>query len=1107
MTTEPSVAPGRTLHALLVGIDAYREPVPALRGCVADVDQVASLLEVRAAAAGDHLNVLLLRDGEATRDAVIDAFRTHFAQAGPEDTALFYYSGHGSQEPALPEHLPLEPDGLNETLVLVDSREPGRFDLADKELAVLVGEVADAVGHMLVVLDCCHSGSGVRAVDEDGTRVRRAPTETRVRPLESYITGDRPASRAGELSEADWLGMEPRGGYVLLAACRSDQTAKEVRVDGVDRGAFSVALQRALAGTGGRPTYLDLQRWIAAAVRNLAADQSPVLEAPRADAASLPFLGGVASPREPVLTASFVKRRGWVLDAGRLHGLDPEAEAAAATVDLYPLTTPGEALTGARVRDVAVTTSLLEVDDEGVLDRDATYRAVVTSAGQPRPAVAVQGSGAAVTPVRERIAQSAVVRLAGDDESADLLVECTDEDVRVSRPGSTRPLAAVESTSHPEAVDRAVRACEHIGRWLGIARRANPTSQLGADEVTLRVYDQAGDPVVAGDGGVEVSYAPGDEDGPVVRIEFANRSDRPLHCAVLALTELYGVECLTPGGSVLLEPGQTGWVTDDADRPQVRTFVPEGQDRTTDQLKLLAGTEAFDAQAMAQEELRPPTLRRGAEAAAGRDKGFSRVTMPTAGQDWTTRDVLVTTVRPGRWTPVGRADARRLAPGVSVLGHPELTAKVRLSSRHNATRGALVPILPPALLATDAATEPFSLGGTRAVGEDLSVLELDDVDGAESVTREHPLTLRVSRPLEAGEYVVPLAFDGEDYLPLGRVTAHGDETDILLERLPVQTELSRRSLGGSLKILFRKLVLRRLGVGYPYPLLSAVTYDGAEPSYVHDTADIATAVRGADRVLLVVHGIIGDTRGMVAALGRGADPIRSRYGAVLALDYENINTPVDQTARALAERIAAIGLADGRRIDVVAHSMGGLLSRWWIEREGGAEAVSRLVTCGTPHQGSPWPRVQDVATTALALAANGLGALVGSTLAFLFKGLEGVDDALDAMMPGSRLLADLEANPAAPGVRYVAVAGDEPFGAAAEAGRAMRILTKLKLPKAALGLVFGGEPHDIAVSVTSATSVGRTWAERPPVLEADCSHMGYFSSASGIAALRQALDA
>src|SRR6516164_9524501 len=110
------------IYALLVGIDAYQGGVPSLRGCKNDIMRIAEILKRRAGASGQQLQITTLLDGEATRDAVIETFRRTFADASAGDTALFYYSGHGSQEQAPPEHLAFEPDGLNETLVLADSR-------------------------------------------------------------------------------------------------------------------------------------------------------------------------------------------------------------------------------------------------------------------------------------------------------------------------------------------------------------------------------------------------------------------------------------------------------------------------------------------------------------------------------------------------------------------------------------------------------------------------------------------------------------------------------------------------------------------------------------------------------------------------------------------------------------------------------------------------------------------------------------------------------------------------------------------------------------------------------------------------------------------------
>ena len=66
----------------------------------------------------------------------------------------------------------LEPTGANQTLVCADSRRAGVPDLADKELSVLLDDVAARGPHVLVVLDCCHSGGGTR---DPGERRRGRP--------------------------------------------------------------------------------------------------------------------------------------------------------------------------------------------------------------------------------------------------------------------------------------------------------------------------------------------------------------------------------------------------------------------------------------------------------------------------------------------------------------------------------------------------------------------------------------------------------------------------------------------------------------------------------------------------------------------------------------------------------------------------------------------------------------------------------------------------------------------------------------------------------------------------------------------------------------------
>src|SRR5271166_1041051 len=120
----------RTIYALMVAIDNYPAGIPSLRGCGNDIEAFAAYLADRVDKdKGAVLAVKTLKDQDATRDAVITAFRSHLGQAGADDVALFYYSGHGSQEQTPEELWALEPDRLDETLVLYDSRSPKSWDL------------------------------------------------------------------------------------------------------------------------------------------------------------------------------------------------------------------------------------------------------------------------------------------------------------------------------------------------------------------------------------------------------------------------------------------------------------------------------------------------------------------------------------------------------------------------------------------------------------------------------------------------------------------------------------------------------------------------------------------------------------------------------------------------------------------------------------------------------------------------------------------------------------------------------------------------------------------------------------------------------------------
>ncbi len=82
---------------------------------------------------------------------------------------------------------------------------------------------------------------------------------------------------------------------------------------------------------------------------------------------------------------------------------------------------------------------------------------------------------------------------------------------------------------------------------------------------------------------------------------------------------------------------------------------------------------------------------------------------------------------------------------------------------------------------------------------------------------------------------------------------------IALDRLPPPLADSR-SLTGAIKIFFQKVISKKVGLDFPYPILGAadVAPDGVVTA-VRDAVQIRDRVTRAGRILLFVHGIIGDT--------------------------------------------------------------------------------------------------------------------------------------------------------------------------------------------------------------------------------------------------------
>ncbi|GHF17261.1 MULTISPECIES: esterase/lipase family protein [Streptomyces] len=108
---------------------------------------------------------------------------------------------------------------------------------------------------------------------------------------------------------------------------------------------------------------------------------------------------------------------------------------------------------------------------------------------------------------------------------------------------------------------------------------------------------------------------------------------------------------------------------------------------------------------------------------------------------------------------------------------------------------------------------------------------------------------------------------------------------------------------------------------------------------------------GEDRPpVLLLHGFI-DNRSVFVLLRRSLR--RHGWQHVLTLNFSLLTCDVRAAAELLARHVEEVCDRTGSpQVDVVGHSLGGLIARYYVQRMGGDARVRMLVTLGTPHAGT-----------------------------------------------------------------------------------------------------------------------------------------------------------
>ncbi len=213
-------------RALLIGVSDYDDnaDVADLRGPGNDVTLLDAVLRGRGVT-----DVTMLADGvthgaHPTRAAILDALAALEQKAVAEDFIYIHLSGHGTRQADQDGD---ETDGMDEVFLPADvgRAAPGQNvipnAIVDDEIGAVVRRIRAKGANVWLVMDSCHSGSGLRAASAD--------TATRfVDPAALGIsTTAMPQTEAGIVQSPD---DDPGGAYLAFYAARSTEVAREVNL-------------------------------------------------------------------------------------------------------------------------------------------------------------------------------------------------------------------------------------------------------------------------------------------------------------------------------------------------------------------------------------------------------------------------------------------------------------------------------------------------------------------------------------------------------------------------------------------------------------------------------------------------------------------------------------------------------------------------------------------------------------------------------------------------------------------------------------------------------------------------------------------------------------
>lgn len=1096
----------------------------------------------------------------------------HIKQAQAGDICLLFYSGHGSSIEAPQEFWGDKSNRRNETIVCVDSRTNLEArDLIDKEMAYLIWDAlrdpADKEKfkdvHCLVIMDCCHSGSNFRddEIDPGKIRFRHETASKNHVPYDQYL-----GQKEGFFELTAGRASFPIAPYVHLAAARDDEKAQEA--DG--GGLFTSCLMRQLQAGGTSRTYRDLMSNLAIEVRNRADKQNPVAFAFAEKDLDQQFLSREITPYRATYPVNCVNGE-WILSAGKIDGFVASGASGDTLVQI-----PGvDELV--KVLEVSNDQSVLDATHLAALEVEKSYESVLKRLANPFLQVGLaeglRQANYALSALQKANKNEPTlffaIDFAGKKDTYDYLIRLTvDDEYVLTKVNSLIPL--FKRSKDPAIF---LRYVDSVGKWVGASELNNQDTQFKPDDFLFTVEKIEGkifkpDPEkVSGEMVEENGRLPGElvcsyknNQRPAFRLSIAiNPASNLSECYVgaLYLRSLFGIKIdfIDPSENKLIQGRDPIFLKLKDGGRLYKTipfelnngYKPFNLNEITAYLKILV---ALDPQTLALHRFQQADLPLDDTIPKYRGDGELGFEDDSLGdqRDWTAFTMKIRVVGPNKEQQIQQGEADFTAftlkapEGFQAMAYAatgddqqhKLKKNNRTKGVDPATDAMVELVTPPEHLFSTILTSrnPFPAGLSSASDNGVQVIELRPTQGSNNfpslqegqkltiVPRGQSVRQRSMDNADEAllETTLPYGYDETSglFYPLG----YGDENgNIHIEKLPPPSdgliqgdEPLTRGIGQSIKLYFKKVFTRK-----PVEVLRLHWRDAVGNWQSEaDTTVIKTKLTSPlkAKVVLAIHGITGDTEWMLAGL-QELHAQGSAMDFILTYDYESLATPIENTAKKLFQRLteAGFGEATSPKLTVVAHSMGGLITRHMLEiDQKGSDFIQHLIMMGTPNDGSQVAGLRDQVYGLITDALN-----VGGIMKIAIPGLSYVlsqfganpVETLGQLTPDSPVLKTL-GKTSKPPIPYSLISGNiSKITEEMAAGNPFleRLVEHIKgkaVYPALSKFVFKDGHHDMAVTVDSMATIGGF--DREKRIEVGCDHVGYFDSKACLKQLKDLLS-